>query len=247
MMSAEPFKVMVVGDVAPARDALIAFLRAVGFAAEHGDSPAEAVDAIRQREFDLAVLDLENLIGISASDLCAQIRAIGKPIGILLMTPTQVEKQIVQALEAGADDYITKPFRTADLISRCHVVLQRVRANHALESNSFAVGDLHLDVDLRQLRKAGKVVHLTPTEFSLLTFLMKNQGTALTHSQLLRTIWGPEYGQELEYLRSYIRLLRKKIEAQPSQPKYLLTEPWVGYRLCEPVSPDPAKSDRPAL
>ena len=246
-MSAEPFKVMVIGDVAPARDALIAFLRAVGFAAEHGDGPDEAVSAIRQREFDLVVLDIENLVGISASELCGQIRASGKPIGILLVAAGQVEKQIVQALEAGADDYITKPFRTADLISRCHVVLHRVRANNALESNSLAVGDLHLDVGRRQLRKAGKVVHLTPTEFNLLTLLMKNQGTALTHSQLLRTIWGPEYGQELEYLRSYIRLLRKKIEAQPSQPKYLLTEPWVGYRFCEPVSSDPAKSGRRTL
>jgi len=247
MMSVEPFKVMVIGDGAAARDALIAFLRAVGFAAEHGDRADEAVDRIRHREFDLAVLDIENSSGISATELCGQIRATGKPIGILLMTPTHVEKEIVGALEAGADDYITKPFRSADLISRCHVVLHRVRANNALERSSFAVGDLHLDVDRRQLRKAGQVVHLTPIEFSLLTFLMKNQGTALTHSQLLRTIWGPEYGQELEYLRSYIRLLRKKIEAQPSQPKYLLTEPWVGYRFCEPVSSDPAKSGRRTL
>jgi two-component system, OmpR family, KDP operon response regulator KdpE len=194
------------------------------------------VDAIRQRQFDLALLDIENLSGITVVEFCHQIRATGKPIGILLITGAQVEREIVQALEAGADDYITKPFRTADLISRCHVVLHRVRANNALEDNSFTIGDLQLDLDRRQLRKAGKIVHLTPTEFSLLTFLMKNQGTALTHSQLLRTIWGPEYGQELEYLRSYIRLLRKKIEAKPSQPKYLLTEPWVGYRFCEPAS-----------
>ena len=234
----EPSKVMVIDDVAPARHALIGYLRASGFVAEQGESPEDAVGAIRVREFDLALLDTENLSGISATELCHQIRATGKPIGILVITGAHVEKEIVQALEAGADDYITKPFRTAELISRCHVVLHRVRAIPAPEENSFTVGELHLDVDRHQLRKAGKLVHLTPTEFSLLTFLMKNQGTALTHSQLLRTIWGPEYGQELEYLRSYIRLLRKKIEAQPSQPKYLLTEPWVGYRFCGPASSD---------
>jgi two-component system, OmpR family, KDP operon response regulator KdpE len=235
-MSVEQFKVMVVDEVAPEHQALIAFLRAGGFAAEHGGDLDEVVDAIRQRDFDLALLDVENLTSISAPELCNQIRATGKPIGILLIVGAHVEKEIVQALEAGADDYVTKPFQTGYLISRCHVVLHRIRANNALEENSFTIGELHLDLARRQLRKAGKIIHLTPIEFSLLTFLMKNHGTALTHSQLLRTIWGPEYGQELEYLRSYIRLLRKKIEAKPSQPKYLLTEPWVGYRFCEPAS-----------
>jgi two-component system, OmpR family, KDP operon response regulator KdpE len=234
-MPGEPFKVMVLEEVATARHALVALLRAGGFAAED-DDPEQAIDAISQREFDLALLDIENLGGIPATELCHQIRATRKSIGILLITGAHVEKEIVQTLEAGADDYITKPFRTADLISRCQVVLHRARANNALEDSSFSIGELQLDLDRRQLRKAGKIIHLTPTEFSLLTFLMKNRGTALTHSQLLRTIWGPEYGQELEYLRSYIRLLRKKIEAKPSQPKYLLTEPWVGYRFCEPAS-----------
>jgi two-component system, OmpR family, KDP operon response regulator KdpE len=246
-MSVEPFKAMVVGDVAPARHALVAVLRAGGFVAEHGDGPDNALDAIRQRDFDIALFDIESITGISARELCQQIRANGKSIGILLITGAHVEKEIVQALEAGADDYICKPFRTADLISRCHVVLHRVRANNRVEEKSLSVGDLQLDVDRRQFRKSGKIIHLTPTEFSLLTFLMKNQGTALTHSQLLRTIWGPEYGQELEYLRSYIRLLRKKIETEPSQPEYLLTEPWVGYRFTEPVSSDRAQSARRIL
>jgi len=234
-MSVEGFKVMVFGEVIPARQALVASLRASGCTAEQGDVPDQVIDGICQREFDLALLHMENLSGISAAEFCHQIRATRKPIGILLITGSQqVESEIVQALEAGADDYITKPFRTADLISRCQIVLHRIRANTALEETSFTVGDLHLDLDRRQLRKSGKIIRLTPIEFSLLTLLMKNQGTALTHTQLLRAIWGPEYGQELEYLRSYIRLLRKKIEVKPSQPKYLITEPWVGYRFCEP-------------
>lgn len=240
-MSAETFKVMVVDDVASARQTTVS-LRASGFTAECGGNPEEAVAAIRRREFDLVVLDLDSISGMSCVELCHQIRATGKPIGILLIAGAHLEKEIVYALEAGADDYITKPFRSAELTSRCHVVLHRVRMNNKFEESSFTVGDLQLDLDHRQLRKAGKVVHLTPTEFSLLTFLMKNQGTALTHSQLLRTIWGPEYGQELEYLRSYIRLLRKKIEEKPSHPKYLLTEPWVGYRFCGP----PSSNETPA-
>ena len=95
-----------------------------------------------------------------------------------------------------------------------------------------------MDLGRRRLRKAGKVVRLTPTEFNLLAFLMKNQGITLTHAKLLRAIWGPEYGEELEYLRSYVRLLRKKIESNPAQPKYLVTEPWLGYRFCSPLNSD---------
>jgi len=197
-MSIEPFKVLVVDGVAPERHALITFLRADGFGLENGEDPDQVVDAIRRQDFDLVLVDIENLRGITAPELRHQVRATGKPIGILLVTGTHVEKEIVQALEAGADDNITKPFRTSELISRCHVVLHRVRADNALQESSFTVGDLKLDLDRRRLHKAGKIVHLTPTEFSLLTLLMKNQGTALTNSQLLRTIWGPEYGQELE-------------------------------------------------
>jgi DNA-binding response OmpR family regulator len=140
-MPVEPSKVMVIDDVAPARHVLIGCLRVSGFAAEHGESSEDAVDAIRKREFDLALLDIENLSGISAPELCHQIRAPGKPIGILLTTGAHVEKEIAKALEAGADDYITKPFRTADLISRCDVVLHRVRANNELEENSVTVQD----------------------------------------------------------------------------------------------------------
>lgn len=239
----ETFNVLVMEQASAARCVLLASLEASGFAATQAHNPDETVDAIREGQFDLVLLDIEHLPAMSSVELCHQIRANAETIGILLMAAPHFEKQIVQALEAGADDYITKPFRTAELISRCHVVLHRTRAGNLAEESLVVVGNLQLDLDRRQFRKAGKVVHLTPTEFNLLTFLMKNQGTALTHSQLLRTIWGPEYGQELEYLRAYIRQLRKKIEEKPSQPKYLLTEPWVGYRFCGPASFDEAASN----
>ena len=102
------------------------------------------------------------------------------------------------------------------------------------QSVSISAGDLELDLGRRLLLKSGKVVRLAPTEFNLLAFLMKNQGVPLTHAKLLRTIWGPEYGEELEYLRSYVRSLRKKIENDPAHPRYLVTEPWLGYRFCSP-------------
>jgi two-component system, OmpR family, KDP operon response regulator KdpE len=150
---------------------------------------------------------------------------------------------MVQALEAGADDYVTKPFRLGELTARCRAVLRRVHAGNAAGEVSISAGDLELDLNRRLLRKAGKVVHLTPTEFNLLAFLMKNQGIPLNHAKLLRTIWGPEYGEELEYLRSYVRLLRKKIENDPAQPKYLVTEPWLGYRFCSPSTSDCSPSN----
>ena len=238
MSAAEAFKVLIMEDATRARTVPVASLSAGGFAAETVSNHGEGLDALRKHRYDIVLLDVESLPGTETGNLCRSIRALAQPIGILLLMAPHVEEEIVLGIQAGADDYITKPFRLAELISRCRVVLHRSRAGKAVEASSFTVGDLQLDLDRRQFRKAGKIVRLSPIEFSLLAFLMQNRGTALTHAQLLRAIWGPEYGQELEYLRSYIRLLRKKIETKPSQPEYLLTEPWVGYRLCGPASFD---------
>ena len=140
---------------------------------------------------------------------------------------------MVQALEAGADDYITKPFRFGELVARLRAVLRRTVAQNAAATVILA-GDLEIDLQKRLLRRGGAIIHLTPTEFDLLSLLMKNQGMPVTHTKLLRTVWGPEYGEELEYLRAYVKMLRKKIEDDPTQPKYILTEPWVGYRFQNP-------------
>jgi len=238
MPTADSFKLLIMEDANPARTVLAASLCYGGFAGETVSNPGEALDALHAHQFDLVLLDVENLPGIETVTLCRSIRDLAQSIGILLLIAPHVEKEVVLALEAGADDYITKPFRIVELISRCRVVLHRSRAGKAIGASSFTVGDMQLDLERRQFRKAGKIVHLSPIEFSLLAFLIKNRGTALTHAQLLRAIWGPEYGQELEYLRAYIRLLRKKIETKPSQPQYLLTEPWVGYRFRGPTSSD---------
>jgi two-component system KDP operon response regulator KdpE len=114
-------------------------------------------------------------------------------------------------------------------------VLRRLRIENAVEPTLLRAGDLDLDINRHVLYRQGKIVHLTPTEFELLALLMRHQGAPVTHAKLLRSVWGPEYGTELDYLRSFIKTLRKKMEADPAKPKYIVTEPWVGYRFCNPL------------
>jgi two-component system KDP operon response regulator KdpE len=236
-MKSEQFIVLVADDEPPFRRVLRTALSDCGFAVEEAGTVEEAYEAIRERTFDLALLDI-NMAGASGLELCRQMRALGQKIGILMVAACDAEKDIVQALEAGADDCVTKPFRLGELTARCHAVLRRVHVSDAADQEPIRAGELELDLARRRLRKGGKLVRLSPTEFKLLAFLMKNQGIPLTHAKLLRAIWGPEYGAELEYLRSYVRLLRKKIETEPAQPKYLVTEPSLGYRFCSPPSLD---------
>jgi two-component system KDP operon response regulator KdpE len=173
-------------------------------------------------------------------ETCREVRAFLPRIGIVMITVRDSEGDMVKALEAGADDYLTKPVRFRELVARLRAVSRRLHAEDAAELLVLRVGDLELDVNRRLLYRGGEFVHLTPTEFHLLALLMRNQGCLVTHAQLLRSIWGPEYGTELDYLRSYVKALRKKIEENPARPKYLLTEPWVGYRLCNPSQAYPA-------
>jgi len=141
------------------------------------------------------------------------------------------ESEIVKALEAGADDYITKPIRFRELVARLRAVLRRLRYDDANEPALLRAGNLELDINRHVLYRRGEIVHLTPTEFELLALLMRNQGVPVTHAKLLRSVWGPEYGTELDYLRSFVKTLRQKVEQDPAKPKYIVTEPWVGYRF----------------
>lgn len=229
--------VLVVDDEPPLRKVLNTTLTARGFAVDEAGSAETALDLARRHPFDLILLDI-NMPGMGGIEACRRFRALSSNLGIVMVTVRDAEKDVVEALEAGADDYITKPFRFGELVARLRAVLRRTNSDHACASALHA-GDLEIDFDKRLLRRAGHKIHLTPTEFDLLALLMKNQGSLLPHAKLLRTIWGPEYGNELEYLRTYVRTLRKKIEEDPTQPKYILTEPWVGYRFHNPTEEGP--------
>jgi len=223
-----------VADDEPAmRRALRATLHATGFSVEEARNGEEAVEAVAQGGVDLVLLDI-NMPGIGGVEACRRIRALAPGAGIVMLTIRDSEEDKIQALDAGADDYVTKPFPVRELVARLQAVLRRLRVQSAEGAAVLRAGKLELDIERRTLRRAGEEVRLSPTEFDLLRYLMQHRDVAIEHARLLQAVWGPEYSHELEYLRAYIRLLRKKIEDDPAQPRYLLTEPWLGYRFRGP-------------
>jgi two-component system KDP operon response regulator KdpE len=229
--------VLIVDDEPALRRVLRTSLSAGGFTVEEARSGEEALGVAQNRAFDLVLLDI-NMPGIGGVEACRRLRDLSPRTGIVMVTVRDLEDDKVMALEAGADDYITKPFRLRELIARLRAVLRRTRALETQELPVLQAGFLAMDLHRRILWRSGTQVHLSPKEFDLLAFMMQNQGAPLTHVRLLRSVWGPEYGNELEYLRSYVRMLRKKIESDPAKPDYILTEPWVGYRFRNPSDKD---------
>jgi len=235
--------VLLVDDDPAFRRGLAASLKSGGYSVALARNAEEALTYVRVRPVDIVLLDI-NMPEIGGIEACQRIRALAPRSGIVMLTVRDAVDDKVQALEAGADDYITKPFRLRELIARMRAVLRRSGADAELHAPVLRVGQLELEIEHRVLRKAGKEIHLSPKEFELLAFLMRHKGIPVAHARLLRAVWGPEYGNEPDYLRSYIKALRKKIEDDPGRPDYILTEPWVGYRLKDPAdldspSPDP--------
>ncbi len=237
-----PISVLVVDDEPALRKVIRASLAASGFHVEECGTGREALGVVEQHPFDLVLLDV-NMPGMGGVETCRKIRALAPRTGILMVTVRDAEEDKVLALEAGADDYVTKPFRFRELVARMGAVFRRTHAPSTGEPPILSIGNLKIDLGRRMLWKGREEIHLSPKEFDLIAFLMRNQGAPLTHARLLRAVWGPEYGNELEYLRSYVRMLRKKIEDDPARPQYLLTEPWVGYRFRNPADPDIGASE----
>jgi len=152
---------------------------------------------------------------------------------ILMLTVRDSEEDKVRAIDSGADDYITKPFSLPELAARIRAAVRRSMIIHPLGSTPISIGDIRLDPERRTVHKAEQSVSLSPKEFDLLNYLMKHAGRPVTHAKLLQAVWGEEYGQELEYLRTFVHHLRKKLEDDSANPQYLLTEPYLGYRFRE--------------
>ena len=168
--------------------------------------------------------------GISGVQTCREIR-LGSDLPIIMVTVRGAERDKVQALDAGADGYLTKPFSASELLARIRAVLRRTSFPAGIADTKFKLGDIEIDFEARRINADGKQIWLTTKEFDLLFYLAAHVNKTITHRELLQEVWGPDYGDEQEYLRVFVNRLRKKIEASPSTPKYLLTEPWVGYRL----------------
>jgi two-component system KDP operon response regulator KdpE len=225
-------RILIVDDEAALRKALRTSLTTTGFLVDEARNGEEALDAFGSCRCDLVLLDI-NMPGMGGVEACRRFRALDSDVGIVMVTVRDAEEDMVQALEAGADDFVSKPYRFRELVARLRAVLRRVKTQEA-GAQVFRAGDLELDLERGTLKKADADVHLSPTEFELIAFFFRHQGTPITHSRLLRAVWGPEYGGELEYLRSYVKMLRKKIETDPAHPQYILTEPWLGYRFRNP-------------
>lgn len=238
---------LLVDDDASFRKVLRSSLAAAGFTVAEARTGEEAVKAAQSIGFDLVLLDV-NMPGMGGIEACERIRELLPHAGILMVTVKDRENDKVSALDAGADDYVTKPVRLRELISRLAAVLRRYRVSvPSAPPTLLEAGALTVDLEERTLWRNGVPVHLSGKEFALLALMMKNQGIPLTHEKLLRSVWGPEYGNEAEYLRAYVRMLRKKVEDDPANPTYILTEPWIGYRFRNPhgAGPEAASSHQP--
>ncbi len=238
----EPVSVLLVDDDSFMRQALRVSLIARGYTVEEVENGEAGIQAVSQKPIDLVLLDV-NMPGISGFETCERIRGLRPNMGILMLTVRDSEENIVAALEAGADDYISKPFRFGELVARMRAVERRIRTDGPPSMDVLRIGQLEMDLRRRSVKKAGRDVRLSPTEFNLLAYLMRRPGVPVSHSNLLRAVWGPEYGRELEYLRTYFKMLRKKIEDDPAHPIYIVTEPWLGYRLQDPSHPRPAEKE----
>jgi two-component system KDP operon response regulator KdpE len=192
-----------------------------------------ALRELMTRPYEVVLLDM-NMPGMGGMAACRMIRLKHPKIAIIVLTVRDGEQDKVSALEAGADDYVTKPFHLPELIARIGAALRRVRRGQSKSETILCVGAICLDTERHQVYKDKTLIHLTPTEFNLLNVLMSHAGKPVAHRTLLTSVWGPEYGDEREYLRTYVNQLRKKIEEDPTKPQYLTTENYIGYRFVEP-------------
>lgn len=232
-----PASILVIDDEPQIRRVLRTTLSTHGYEIAEAKTGEEALEWLRKQPPDLVLLDM-NMPGMGGVEACREIRR-ASDAPIIMLTVRNAERDKVAALDAGADDYVVKPFGIEELLARIRAALRRYAPGDALPP--FVSKDLSIDFEARQIKVRDRDVHLTPKEYEVLRHLVANQGKPLTHRRLLQTVWGPDYGEETESLRVVINQLRKKLEADPARPRYILTEPWVGYRF-QPPRASAAKS-----
>jgi two-component system, OmpR family, KDP operon response regulator KdpE len=220
-------RILVVDDEPQVRRVMKATLTAEGYTIFEARNGEEALQSFRAQPLDIILLDV-NMPVMDGLGACRQIRQ-HSDVPIIMLTVRSAERDKVAALDAGADDYVVKPFGMQELLARIRAALRRKLPPDKLPP--FVSKDLSIDFEARRVTARRREVHLTPKEFDVLRQLVANQGKPLTHRRLLQSVWGPDYGDEPEYLRVTINQLRRKIEPDPAHPRFILTEPWVGYRF----------------
>ena len=224
-------QILLVDDEVSIQRAMAPLLRSRGYTVSIASSGREAMDAFEQERPDLVILDL-GLPDIDGAEVCRQVRERADT-PILILSARGAEKDKVAALDHGADDYVTKPFGPEELLARVRAALRRSLGREATRHGQLTRGDLAIDFDRRRVYRGKLEIRLTPKEFELLTLLVTHAGRVLTHRAILRAVWGVHGVNQPEHLRVLMGQLRKKIEPDPAQPRYLLTEPWVGYRFAD--------------
>ena len=222
-------RILVVDDEPQIRRVMRVALTSEGYIVSDARTGEEALERLREDKPDLILLDM-NLPGMGGLETCRAIRS-GSDAAIIMLTVRNTEQDKVDALDAGADDYITKPFNSRELLARIRAALRRLPMSPDSGPAVIRTGDIEIDIAARHLTVRGQAVRLTPKEFDVLNYFVHNPNVPIPHTKLLQAVWGPDYGDQVEYLRVFVNQLRKKLEVQPSKPAYIMTEPWVGYRF----------------
>ncbi len=239
-----PIRVLLVDDEAAIRRALRTPLNELGFHTVEASRGEEALHMVRTESFDAVLLDI-NMPGIGGMKTLLRLRALAPRLPILMLTVKDGEEDKVEALECGADDYITKPFSIRECVARIRSAIRRAQTPERMEDAPVTIGEICVLPARRVVSKSGHPIHLTRKEYDILFYLMTHAGRAVTYGKLLTSVWGVEYRQEVDYLRTFVRQLRKKIEDDPANPKYLLTDAYVGYRFAEYLGEDPGETPGP--
>ncbi len=232
-------RILVVDDEPQMRRVLRSTLSALGFVVADADSGEAAIERVRAERFDLILLDI-NMPGLSGLETCRAIRS-RSDVSIIMLTVRERSLDKIEALDAGADGYVTKPFDVNELLARIRATLRRAPASALSETDVLQLNGLEINFHERHVKANGRTTRLTPTELDLLHYFVTHANVVLPHDQILQAVWGPDYGDEVEYLRVFVNQLRKKLEPDPGRPRYILTEPWLGYRFVM-VRPDGAET-----